>query len=221
MSRTVRQAGVRMPKSERVQIDTLIPWEDNPRVITPRAQAALTESLKRFGLVQPIVVGQDNRVLGGHQRLEILRREGARDVEIVRVTLDSHAEEEALAIQLNNPSAQGRFSDAIDDVIAGIAEGLGDPAIESLAFDDLLSQPLEDEAAPAPKKKRDTAATNVGESLADQGTTPNATVVIALVISAVSAERYRGIVSGLRARWDCATDGEVVLRALEEAAVEE
>ena len=52
-----------------LQLDT-----GNPRMISSAAKRALGASLRRFGLVQPIVVNErTGRVVSGHQRIEVLR----------------------------------------------------------------------------------------------------------------------------------------------------
>jgi len=59
--------------NKRVKLRDLKPWERNPRQITKRAAQRLLDSWRDYGQVQMIVVGPDNEVYDGHQRLSALK----------------------------------------------------------------------------------------------------------------------------------------------------
>ncbi|MFO1022606.1 MAG: ParB N-terminal domain-containing protein [Planctomycetales bacterium] len=62
----------------------------------------LARSLREFSLVQPLVWNsRTGHVVGGHQRLQILRDDGVTEVEVVEVDLPLEREK-ALNIALNN-----------------------------------------------------------------------------------------------------------------------
>lgn len=94
-------------------IDQLIPAPYNPRVpLRPgsRRHRNLTRSLREFGLIEPIVWNElTGHVVGGHQRLEILRAEGMTEIPVSVVRL-SPEREKALNIVLNNLEAQSRYN---------------------------------------------------------------------------------------------------------------
>lgn len=123
---------------ETIPTNMLLPWDRNPRKISAQARAALGASLRRFGLVEPIVVaprpGGKHQVLGGHQRLKLLVEQGATEVPCSVVTL-SAAEETALALQLNNPQAQGAFTDELNGLIEELSRDAG---LDQSALDELL-----------------------------------------------------------------------------------
>lgn len=52
----------------------------NPRRMSEQEGAQLESSLRKFGVVEPVVITQDNIVIGGHQRLRLLKRQGLKDV---------------------------------------------------------------------------------------------------------------------------------------------
>jgi len=96
---------------ERRRIADLVPDPDNPRVITKQAKRALSASVKRFGLVQPIVINETTgHVVGGHQRIDVLREQGVDEVDVV-IGAWTADEERVLNVALNNPGAQGTFDD--------------------------------------------------------------------------------------------------------------
>ena len=76
----------------------------NPRVSIKKNKQfydKLKHSIDKFGLVQPIVWNKrTNTVVGGHQRLQILRDEGISEVECIEVDL-TEEDEKALNLSLN------------------------------------------------------------------------------------------------------------------------
>lgn len=87
-----------------VPISELKPSEYNPRQMTEKQVEDLTNSIKEFGLVDPIIVnrhpGRENVVVGGHQRLKIASVLGFQTVPVVYVDLDEKRERE-LNLRLN------------------------------------------------------------------------------------------------------------------------
>lgn len=87
-----------------IKIQDLKPADYNPRKLTKDQHAQLTASIKKFGLVDPIIVnrhpGRENVVVGGHQRLKIASELGFTDVPVVFVDLDEKGERE-LNLRLN------------------------------------------------------------------------------------------------------------------------
>ena len=92
-------------KIEKVKIAELNPAEYNPRRMTNKQYEDLRNSLEKFGLVDPIIINADNTVVGGHQRLRIMRELGAELVPVVRVNLSKEDEKE-LNIRLNKNTGE-------------------------------------------------------------------------------------------------------------------
>ena len=87
-----------------VNINSLNPAEYNPRQISNKQYEDLKASMEKFGCVDPIIININperlNVVVGGHQRLRILRDLGAEKVPTVSVNL-SEEDERELNIRLN------------------------------------------------------------------------------------------------------------------------
>tara|TARA_R100001443_G_scaffold57528_1_gene68238 strand:- start:6 stop:512 length:507 start_codon:yes stop_codon:yes gene_type:complete len=92
-------------KIEKIKIAELNPAEYNPRKMTNKQYEDLKSSLEKFGLVDPIIINSDNTVVGGHQRLRIMRELGAKFVPTVRVNLSKEDEKE-LNIRLNKNTGE-------------------------------------------------------------------------------------------------------------------
>tara|TARA_R110002073_G_scaffold157441_1_gene312874 strand:+ start:250 stop:1380 length:1131 start_codon:yes stop_codon:yes gene_type:complete len=92
-------------KIESKLIKDLKPATYNPRQISTKQFKDLKESIKKFGLVDPIIVNKNNTVIGGHQRLKICKE--LKHIEIDCVVLDlSKEEERELNIRLNKNTGE-------------------------------------------------------------------------------------------------------------------
>tara|TARA_R100000081_G_C4811363_1_gene171405 strand:+ start:720 stop:1850 length:1131 start_codon:yes stop_codon:yes gene_type:complete len=87
-------------KIESKLLKDLNPASYNPRQISSKQYKDLKESIKKFGLVDPIIVNKDNTVIGGHQRLKVCKELKYVEVECVMLDL-SKEEERELNIRLN------------------------------------------------------------------------------------------------------------------------
>lgn len=120
-------------------ISSLLPAKYNPRKISQHAKEGLKRSIDRFGLVQDIVVNKRNNVVvGGHQRLTVLKESGETSVPVVWVDLND-TDEKALNVTLNNPLISGEFDDSIAGLLTEIRDGIGVDEFAELNLDDLLS----------------------------------------------------------------------------------
>ncbi len=117
-------------------ISELSPAPYNPRIISEGALSGLRSSVERFGLVEPIVWNRlSGRVVGGHQRLNVLRQIGETETQVVVVNLDE-TEEKALNVALNNPAIAGEFTVGLHTLLAEIDAAMPELS-EMLRFDDL------------------------------------------------------------------------------------
>lgn len=106
-----------MPKREPAQRDVSIryipveelrPAEINPRVHDKAAEERLKESIRKHGLVDPLIVNsapkRKNIVVGGHFRLEMAKALGIKKVPVVYVDIPDAARERELQLRLNRVS---------------------------------------------------------------------------------------------------------------------
>ncbi len=72
--------------TQKRRVNDLVPFEKNPRKISPKQLADLKRSLRKFNLVEIPAIDTTNRVIAGHQRLKVLQLLGRGEEEIeVRV----------------------------------------------------------------------------------------------------------------------------------------
>lgn len=111
---------------EMVPIDSIVPWDKNPRAITDEALAGLMDSVKKFGMPEPIIANRTTgRIVGGHQRHKVAILLGWKEVPVIWVSL-SEVEEAALNVTLNNPHISGYYTDSAQDIIKWIAAEIPD-----------------------------------------------------------------------------------------------
>ena len=94
------------------QIDELTDYAKNPRSLTKQQFEQLKKSLDKFGMIDKPIINADekNTVIGGHQRLRVLRSENQKSVEcwIPSRELDEKEVEE-LNIRLNKNTGDWDF----------------------------------------------------------------------------------------------------------------
>lgn len=92
-------------KIESVKIASLRPAEYNPRKWDKEAFEQLSESIKRFGLVDPLLVnsaqGRENIVIGGHFRLAVAKELGFEEIPVVYLNISDPEKEKELNLRLN------------------------------------------------------------------------------------------------------------------------
>lgn len=88
-----------------VDIGQLKPAEYNPRSWDEKAENELMESVRRFGLVDPIIAnsarGREDIVIGGHFRLHVAKKLGYSQVPVFYIKIDDINKEQELNLRLN------------------------------------------------------------------------------------------------------------------------
>lgn len=100
-------------KVEYVDINVLRPSEYNPRKWDQNAINNLTESIKRYGLVDPLLVnnatGREGVVIGGHFRLKVAKDLEITNVPVVYITITDPKKEKDLNLRLNKATGDWDF----------------------------------------------------------------------------------------------------------------
>jgi DNA modification methylase len=131
-------AGAAAPlQVEHVAIDELHPDPANPRKISDAELEALTRSIDKFGLVDPVIARrEDGLAVGGHQRLLAARRLGLKTVPVVYVDLSL---ERARVLNLALNKISGSWD---DELLARMVADLSsleeiDPSLSGFEEDEL------------------------------------------------------------------------------------
>jgi ParB-like chromosome segregation protein Spo0J len=95
---------------EKRKVSELKYYPGNPRKISAEMLEKLKNSLKEFGVVDPLVINKNNEVIGGNQRLKAIKELGITEVDCVVVDLPK-SKEKALNVALNK--IQGEFDEEL------------------------------------------------------------------------------------------------------------
>lgn len=94
------------------KIDDLIEAEYNPRVLKDKQYKQLSDSLKRFGVVDPVLVNvhkdRKNIIIGGHQRTKVWKDLGNDTIPCIELNLTPEQEKE-LNVRLNKNTGEFDF----------------------------------------------------------------------------------------------------------------
>jgi ParB-like chromosome segregation protein Spo0J len=106
---TKNQASIKW-KIETRKIKDLKPHPKNPRQLSDHDAAHLEKSLAKFGLIDKPIITKEGMIIGGHQRIAVLKKMGHKEVECF--VPDSELEEadiDELNIRLNRNSGAWDF----------------------------------------------------------------------------------------------------------------
>ncbi|MFZ2512982.1 MAG: ParB N-terminal domain-containing protein, partial [Candidatus Saccharimonadales bacterium] len=101
-------------KIQKVKISELNPAPYNPRKWSDEATEQLKESIRKYGMVDPIIVndanGRENVVIGGHFRLKVANDLGYSEVPVVYVNIPDVEKEKELNLRLNKNLGEWDYS---------------------------------------------------------------------------------------------------------------
>jgi DNA modification methylase len=93
---------------KKIQIESLVPAKYNPRKKLKPGDSEfekIKNSITEFGYVDPVIVNKDLTVIGGHQRISVLKTLGYTEIDCVVIDVDK-TKEKALNVALNKISGE-------------------------------------------------------------------------------------------------------------------
>lgn len=143
---------------KKLKIDTLIPADYNPRKKLKLGDSEfekIKNSINEFGYVDPVIVNKDMTVIGGHQRISVLKTLGFTEIDCVIINIDK-TKEKALNIALNKISGEWNkelLADLIKDLQSVDYDtsftGFEPPEIDAL-FNELYPSGVEEDGFDEP-----------------------------------------------------------------------
>lgn len=195
-------------KVHNINIADLNAAQYNPRKWSDDATTQLKESIKRFGLVDPILAnGSTNRrniVIGGHFRLKVARDLGYKEVPVVYVDIPDIEREKELNIRLNK-----NLGDWDYDLLAEFdLELLSDIGFTSEELDDVFDINTDsDEIFDLDKELRKLDISNVSAQNGDVYKLGNSRLMVG---DSTKAEDFAKLMQGEKADM-CLTDPPYIL----------
>lgn len=148
-----------------VAISDLNPAVYNPRKWSKKATDDLTDSIKRFGLIDPIIVNKarGNTVVGGHFRLHVAKKLGYTEVPCVFVSIEDERQEKELNLRLNKNSGDWDWSLLKDWETSLLQEaGFDDTELKEM-MDQVLEPVKEDDFDPTATLEAKETKVKLGE----------------------------------------------------------
>ncbi len=138
------KASEHKPNIVMVKASALKPSVYNPRKWSEESVAGLTDSIKRFGLVDPLLVNgakvRKNIVIGGHFRLKVAKDLGIKEVPVVYLDIPDEAKERELNLRLNKNQGDWDY-----ELLAEFDESLlADVGFDSEELDEIFEIDLEE-----------------------------------------------------------------------------
>jgi hypothetical protein len=206
--------------TRQVAINELVPAPYNPRSITPMALKGLEESVTQFGLVEPIIWNEKTgHVVGGHQRLEVLKHMGVASTEVVVVDLNED-QERALNLTLNNDALMGTFNEGVSELLASIKENFPAELYDTLQFGEIYFPGKTLEFVPGADIDYGLAGTDdsqLGLVEGDGGPGQNEVYTLRLILSGDQRAELVEMVRWLAAKYGITAPTDVIFRAVRDA----
>ncbi len=128
----------------KIKINDLVPADYNPRkALKPgdKEYEKIKNSIKEFGYCEPVIVNADMTIIGGHQRVTVLKDLGFDEIDCIVIDIDK-TKEKALNIALNKITGEWN-KELLADLIADLQDA--DFNVEFTGFeppeiDQLMSQ---------------------------------------------------------------------------------
>ncbi len=155
----------------KLKIDTLVPAEYNPRKKLKPGDSEfekIMNSINEFGYVDPVIVNKDLTVIGGHQRISVLKTLGFNEIDCVIIDIDK-TKEKALNIALNKISGEWN-KELLADLIKDLQSldynvsftGFDPPEIDQL-FNDVHSKEIKEDDFDVEKELNEPALSQKGD----------------------------------------------------------
>jgi ParB-like chromosome segregation protein Spo0J len=131
-----------------IPVNTLKPFEGNPRTITRNMLNRLAQSIEEEGFLQPLVIDEQNRVIGGHQRLRAAKKIKMKEVPCIVVDLKGD-EQRAKLLNLRLNKIQGEFDyDVLYQFLADIdVSSIADAGFDADEIEEITKMMEEADAA--------------------------------------------------------------------------
>lgn len=109
-----------------IKLCDVIPQKNNPRSISDNSLSGLKASIRRFGLVELLIINERTmHLIGGHQRYSILLESGVLEAPMIVVNM-SLEDELAASLTMNNTEIEGDFDDPVLELMSRVEKDLPD-----------------------------------------------------------------------------------------------
>ncbi len=139
--------------SQSRKLSQLKPATYNPRKLSPEQEKRLTDSIAKFDVCDPIIINSDDTIIGGHQRIKVLSKQGVESVDVrVPSRQLSIEEEKELNVRLNKNLGEWDFN-LLKDLDMNMLKDVG---FDSLELDKIFPVTSDEKDDDVPEVKEET-----------------------------------------------------------------
>lgn len=139
--------------SQSRKLSQLKPATYNPRKLSPEQEKRLTDSIAKFDVCDPIIINADDTIIGGHQRIKVLSKQGVESVDVrVPSRQLSIEEEKELNVRLNKNLGEWDFN-ILKDFDMNMLKDVG---FDSLELDKIFPVTSDEKDDDVPDVKEET-----------------------------------------------------------------
>jgi len=102
-------------KIEFIDINKIIPYEDNPRVHSDIQIEQISKSIKEFGFTVPILIDENKNVIAGHGRLEASKSLQLKEVPTITISNLTDQQKKAYIIADNQLTLNSNWNEDLLD----------------------------------------------------------------------------------------------------------
>lgn len=124
-------------KIEKMNIENIIPYENNAKIHTQEQIEQICNSIKQFGNNDPIAIDENNVIIEGHGRLYALKQLGYEEVEIIRLTHLTDEEKKAYILAHNKLTMNTGFDfEKLEKELKSISFNMNDLGFDDFDFEE-------------------------------------------------------------------------------------
>lgn len=134
-------------KMELVDLEKLVPYQNNARTHSPEQIKKLQSSLREFGFVNPVLIDSSYGIIAGHGRVEAAKREGITSVPCVMVDHLTEAQKKAYILADNRLAMDAGWDEEMLKIelqeLKDLDFDLGCTGFSDIELSDFLDEPTE------------------------------------------------------------------------------
>lgn len=124
-------------KIEKMNIENIIPYENNAKIHTKEQIEQIKNSILQFGNNDPIAIDENNVIIEGHGRLYALKQLGYEEVEIIRLTHLTDEEKKAYILAHNKLTMNTGFDfEKLEKELKSISFNMNDLGFDDFDFEE-------------------------------------------------------------------------------------
>lgn len=126
-------------KIEKMNIENIIPYENNAKIHTKEQIEQIKNSILQFGNNDPIAIDENNTIIEGHGRYFALKELGYNDVDVIKLTHLDEEKKRAYILVHNKLTMNTDFDfKLLQDELDCLNIDMSQFGFEDLQFDDAL-----------------------------------------------------------------------------------